>query len=242
MNRHERERRRIQEEIDGAKSEFVSIISHDLRSPLSTLTGYADLMVTRWDGLTDEQKQNFLAIISRTAKSLAQLIDDITQVERIESGAFQYDVAPFDLGELVRRVATETGGAKARVEVEVEVEKGLPLALGDSERQWQILTNLVSNAIKSSDEDGHVDIEVAREMKMLQVKIHDHGAGVSPEELPKLFQKFSRIKQVSGKKVTGTGLGLFMAKSMVEAQGGEIWATSVPGEGSALYYTVPTTT
>ena len=124
--------------------------------------------------------------------------------------------------------------------IRVEIAPDLPPALGDPERNWQVLTNLLSNAVKFSDGATEIAVRVTSERERLRVEVADQGPGISPEDMPRLFQKFSRIRSGDGRgKVKRTGLGLYICKCMVEAQGGEIWAESVVGRGTSFLYTMP---
>lgn len=234
--RQAKTRQKAERELNLIRNEFLSVISHDLRSPLATIAGYADLLLIR--DVDAQRTKEFVGIISRTAKSLARLIEDVFQVSLMESGDFSFEIAPFDLGEVARRVVSEAADP-ASSRISVRVEPGLPPALGDADRQWQILTNLVSNALKFSDPGDPVEVEVTANEGELMVKVRDHGIGIEAENIPKLFKRFGRLPRPKGKRAAGSGLGLFICKGMVEGQGGRIWVSSTPGEGSEFTYTVP---
>jgi signal transduction histidine kinase len=228
--------------LNELKNEFVAVVAHDLRSPMAVIAGFADTLIDRNDMLDDEQKEEFLKLISRNTKSLANFVEDVLQVARIESGEFSYDLQPFDVGEVVRRTVTELKDMRADVDLVANVEDGLPRAMGDEERNWQILTNLISNAIKFSGEEAkrvcvNVGLDDAR--TSIEVAVHDNGIGIKESDMPKLFHKFSRIAASEHRSVRGTGLGLYIVKAMVEAQGGSIRVESEPERGSTFTYTVP---
>jgi signal transduction histidine kinase len=183
-------------------------------------------------------------MISDTTKSLASLVEDVLQVARIESGEFHVENAPFDIADLAERVRTEQTTANPEREIVVEVGAGTPtMVLGDRERVWQVLTNLVTNALKFSPPDKPVEIGIALasgQEGVVATAIRDHGMGIRPEDQERLFRKFSRISPPDGApKVKGTGLGLFICKSIVEAIGGAIEVESAPGAGSIFRFTVP---
>lgn len=233
-------------ELDHLKTEFVSMVSHDLRSPMATISGFADTLRYNWDAFTDEHKREVLERISRNTGQLSRLVENVLQVSQIESGKLTYDIQAVDITQLVYRVAAENSqpihGVEVGNKIEVHVPELLPLVRGDEIRQWQILTNLVTNALKFTPGDQAVEIRVTQNESHVQVAVRDHGIGIRPEDMDKLFQKFSRLEQLEGMKVKGTGLGLYICKSMVEAQGGEIWVESEPGAGSSFIYTVPIAT
>lgn len=223
--------------LDQLKNEFVAMVAHDLKSPMTVIGGIADMMTLRWDRLDDDRKQEFLSIISNSIHKLSDLVDDVLQIARIESNEFSYDVAPFDLAALARRTADEM--SQDRV-IDVVAGGDLPFALADEQRVWQVVTNLLSNALKFSPADTVVEVEVGHDDDdVLRLSVRDHGQGIRPEEMSKLFQKFSRLSQTGATEAKGTGLGLYICKRMIEDQGGRIWAESELGEGSRFSFTLP---
>jgi signal transduction histidine kinase len=229
-------------QVDQLKTEFVAMVAHDLRSPMSVITGFADTMLDRWSELDDDHKIEYLQLISRNTRSLAEFVEDVLQVARMESGELHYDVQPFDARRVVARIVRDMQIAQPRMQLTIDAPEQLPTALGDEERNWQILTNLVSNAVKFSEGDPQIRVELRAlpEERAVAIAVREHGVGISSEDLPRLFRGFSRGG--ASRKVAGTGLGLYIVKSMVEAQGGRIWVQSEPGEGSTFTYTLPIAT
>ena len=227
-------------ELDQLKNEFVGVVAHDLRSPMTVISGYVDTVLQRWDDLPDGTKRELLEVASKNTKRLSVMVEDVLQVARIESGDFPYEIAPFDLGALVRRTAAEMNAARPDRPVEADVPDDLPTALGDEDRQWRVLTNLLSNAQKFSPPGVPVTVTVRLDESSLAVTVADRGPGIAADDLPRLFGKFARLASApDGEK--GTGLGLYICKALVEAQGGTIGATSTVGQGTTLRYTVPRT-
>jgi signal transduction histidine kinase len=226
-------------EVDQLKTEFVAMVAHDLRSPMSVISGFADTIRDRWDDLTDERKLQFLDLISRNTHSLAVFVEDVLQVARLESGEFHYDLVPFEPRAVVDRIVSEFGLAHPELQLEVDAPTELPPAVGDAERNWQILTNLLTNAMKFSPSAAQVRVVLRflRDEDAVSIAVCDQGVGISEEDQPRLFQRFSRVGE--RRATPGTGLGLYIVKSMVEAQGGRIWVNSSPGEGSTFTYTLP---
>lgn len=235
----ERETNERLKQVDQLKNEFVAMVAHDIRSPMTVISGFADTMQQQWQTLPDAQKLEFLELISRNTRTLAEFVGDVLQVARIESGELDYELKPFDAKAVVRRIIDEHCSASEGVELQLEAPDDLPLAYGDEERNWQILTNLVSNAIKFSPEHPRIGISIRADAVAgtIELAVDDHGRGIAQEDIPKLFKKFSRIG--AGRQPKGTGLGLYIVKSMVEAQGGRVWVESRPGEGSTFRYTLP---
>lgn len=225
-------------ELDQLKNEFIGVVAHDLRSPMTVIAGYVDMVLGRWDDLDDATKRELLGVASRNTRRLAVLVEDVLQVARIESGEFPYEIAAFDLGLLVKRTCAEMTAAKPDRPVVAAVPDDLPVALADQDRQWRVLTNLLSNAQKFSPDGEPVRVEVETRDKEIVLRVADRGPGIPPEQLPRLFGKFARLATPpNGEK--GTGLGLYITKALVEAQGGQIEVESRVGKGTTMRYTVP---
>lgn len=225
-------------ELDELKNEFIGIVAHDLRSPMATIGGFATTMLESWDRLDDDRRRRILEIIVRNVEDMNELVTDILDVAQIESGNLALAIAPFDLGAVVRQVASEVAATLNRA-CDLSIPDNLPNALGDVARQRQVLGNLLSNAFKYSGAGTVVEVGAAVRGRLLAVTVRDHGIGISPDDHGILFHKFSRIRSLDGAQRSGTGLGLFICKSLVEAQGGTITAESEPGKGSAFTYTIP---
>jgi len=227
-------------ELDQLKNEFVGVVAHDLRSPMTVIAGYVDTILQRWDDIDDAMKKDLLAVVSRNTKRLSTMVEDVLQVARIESGDFPYEIKPFDLGALVTRTTAEMNAATPAKRVCATLPPSLPTALGDEDRYWRVLTNLLSNAQKFSPEDAAVEVRVAVRRSELEVSVSDRGPGIPEESMPRLFGKFARLAgPPDGQK--GTGLGLYICKALVEAQGGAIGARSTVGAGTTVTFTVPRT-
>lgn len=236
----ERETSERLRQLDQLKTEFVAMVAHDLRSPMSVITGFADTIHDRWHEISDEDKLEYLQLISRNTRSLADFVEDVLQVARMESGELSYAMEPFDARMVVQRIVKDMRVAHPELSLTIDAPDELPDALGDAERNWQILTNLVSNAMKFSEGEPTVRVRISTMLdeQVVAIEVRDNGVGISSEDLPRLFRRFSRVGPTR-RTVAGTGLGLYIVKSMVEAQGGRIWVQSEPGEGSTFTYTLP---
>jgi two-component system, NtrC family, sensor histidine kinase KinB len=158
-------------------------------------------------------------------------------VSGLESGAFSYDIQPVDLAEIVYRTVGAARDSSSRDRFEVSVQEGLPCASGDPSRQTQILNNLLSNAMKFSPPDTPIHVTVTREDHYLRVSVSDQGPGIAAEHHDRLFERFFRLTQ--GRRVKGSGLGLYITKGLVEGQGGKVFVESEAGKGATFSYTVP---
>lgn len=236
----ERERAKRLRESDELRSEQIAIVAHDLRGPVSTMVASADVLLGRYARLDEDARLQLLDGIVRTGRRLLTLVADALEVASIEAGKLTYDVAPFDIADLAARVAKDVCQSDGSIDIQLEAAEDLPLALGDEDRHWQVLFNLLSNALKFSPGGSLVLIRLARKGDMIELSVSDHGRGIPEESLETVFEKYSRIPDPSGEMITpGTGLGLYICRSMVEAQGGTIWVESTPGEGSTFTYTLP---
>lgn len=223
-------------EQDAQKNDFIAILAHDLRSALATVVGYADTLNGDWATFPDDVRRDLAAGVARNAHKLSEFASEVLQLTHIESGEFGYDIQSFDMDALVYMVV-EGVEREGLDRVRISVEPNLPAASGDPIRQWQILANLLSNALKYSPADRLVHVTARPKGDSIVVSVQDEGAGIDPEDLDRLFERFARGER-SG-RLKGTGLGLYICKRMVEAQGGSISVVSEPGEGSTFSYTTP---
>ncbi len=226
------------EQLDATKSEFLALITHEIRTPLAVIAGFAVHLRNRWSELSDDEKLESIEAIDRSSRNLYPLVEDGLRIASIESGRFEYDLRSVDLAEETRRAVADLGNESSD-RIGVSVEDGLPQVRCDPQRHWEILMNLLSNALKFSPPDAPIEVELTRRGEMVQVVVRDHGRGIESADLPKVFTKFSRFGGALRHTVPGTGLGLYIAKAMVDAQGGAIRVQSTPGDGSTFSYTLP---
>lgn len=224
-------------ELDRMRTDFVGMVSHDLRSPMATIAGFVDTLRLNWSRFDDDQKLRMLDRIHRSTDQLARLVENVLHVSQIESGKLDYRIEDVDLADLINRIVDENTGTDQRIELRIEDE--LPPARADGIRQWQILSNLVINALKFSSGGTPVEVAVRKKGPELVVSVKDEGIGIKGEDMDRLFEKFSRLEQPADLNVKGSGLGLYLCKAMVEAQGGRIWVDSEPGRGATFTYTIP---
>jgi signal transduction histidine kinase len=226
---------------NSAKSEFVSLVAHELRVPMTSIKGYADLMASGMAGTLNDQQKQFLEVIRRNLQRMSTLISDLSDINRIESGRMNFNNKIFNLYDIVFDV---TESLSERIEarkqtLDVQVDETIPEVFADPTRITQVLTNLVSNANKYTPEGGHIVVQATYNDRAALVTVQDNGIGISEENQKKLFTQFFRAEDQSVREQPGWGLGLSIVRKMVEAQGGEIQYQSELGKGSTFTFTVP---
>jgi signal transduction histidine kinase/CHASE3 domain sensor protein len=227
--------------LDRLKSEFVNTVSHELRTPLTSIIGYLSLVMNEQVGSLGPQQQEFLAVVRRNTDRLANLINDLLDIQRIESGRQPLQVKPVHLADLVHQVADtfQVGAREKGLRFEVEpAPAGLPAIMADPDRVIQIASNLVSNAVKYTRE-GFVKVSVGQGPQSVWLAVEDSGVGIPPAEQKKVFEKFFRGENRYAREAGGTGLGLALVKMMVEEHGGQVKLESQPGKGSKFTVTFP---
>jgi two-component system, OmpR family, phosphate regulon sensor histidine kinase PhoR len=237
---YEAERETVEElrRLSALRADFVSLVSHELRSPMASLIGSAQTLRERWRELSAEQRESFLGLIAHETSRLSALVEDVLDTSRIEAGTFSYSFADVDLGRLVRAASAAAESGQDEVAVRAEVSAGLPSVRGDAERLRQVLSNLIDNAVKYSTSGGEVRVRTFAENGRVQVAVSDRGPGIPSEQQRLIFEKFGRAK-LGDKTKPGTGLGLYIARSIAEAHGGGIGVDSVPDRGTTFTLTLP---
>ena len=232
-------------EEEEMKSTFTSIISHELKTPVALIKGYAQTLAredAEWDAETARQS---LEIIEEEADRLEALIDNLLDVSRIQASGLRLDMADVNLEQLAARVADGYRLQTTEHEIELDFPTPLPLVLGDEERLRQVLTNLVGNAIKYSPDGGVIRIGGWTEPSpngqgdRVVLYVADEGIGIPQHELPHIFERFYRVDSSLRRSTAGAGLGLFLSKAIVDAHGGEIWARSEAGSGTTFFIGLP---
>lgn len=230
--------------VNNAKSQFVSLVAHELRVPMTSIKGYADLMNKGLAGPLNDQQKNFMDVILRNLDRMSVLIRDLSDINQIESGRMKFEMSPFDLQLVVKDVVGSLREAmESRQQTyEVQLAPELPEVYADRTRMGQVLTNLVSNAHKYTPDRGRVTVSISQQDGFARVDVVDTGIGIREEEQQKLFSQFFRSEDSAVRAQAGWGLGLSIVKMMVEAQGGQISFQSVYGQGSTFSFTVPLAT
>ncbi|MBO9541537.1 PAS domain S-box protein [bacterium] len=221
------------------KNNFVNAVSHDLRVPLTSIMGYAEFLADGLGGSLSETQEAYVQQIEQSARRLEALVNDLLDFARIDAGTFRLKSEEADLSLMIRESieCLHPQLEAARLGLELELPKAPLRAPMDPQRIEQVLINLLSNAIKFTPEGQSVRVRAQARDESLYCEVVDTGEGIAPEELPKLFARFSQLE--GGIKKGGTGLGLNISKTIVEAHGGHIGVDSIPGEGSTFWFTLP---
>jgi signal transduction histidine kinase len=237
---YEAERRRVEElaRLSQLRADFVSLVSHELRSPMAAVIGAARTLEDRWRMLTAAQRESFLALIGDETARLAELVGDVLDTSRIEAGTFSYRFEEVDLGRVVDEAVEAAVLAQQEVPVVASVRGALPAIRGDRARLRQVLGNLIENAVKYSPEGGEVRVAATAANGAVRIAVRDGGPGIPRDQQARIFEKFGRADVPGGSK-PGTGLGLFIARSIAEAHGGSLDVSSGAEAGSTFTLTLP---
>ena len=236
---YEGERRTVDElrRLSTLRADFVSVVSHELRSPMAAVIGAARTLQARWRDLNPEQREAFLGLIGDETARLAALIADVLDTSRIDAGTFSYHFVDVDLPSLVDDSVSAARAGQDEVDVRGEVAPGIAAVRGDGERLRQVIGNLIDNAVKYSPTGTTVEVRAARSDGSVVVSVRDEGPGIDAGDQQLIFEKFGRAG--GGDAKPGTGLGLYIARSIAEAHGGRLDVSSSPGRGATFTLILP---
>lgn len=229
-------------ELDSLKQRFFACITHDLRSPLTAVQGYADLIATGMMGQVTEKQSAGLRIILDSADRLNNYIDDILDLAKLQSGSFELNLTETDIERILRSVADMY---RANLEQQgifllLDIQSGLPSVRVDAKLIHRCVANYVSNAFKFTPKGGAITIRAGREGGLLKIEVKDTGPGIPPDKLEFVFDKFYQVTETKDyARKSGTGLGLTITKEIIQLHGGQVWVESGPGKGSTFVLTLP---
>jgi signal transduction histidine kinase len=236
---------RVNEELGKSnqiKTSFVSVINHEMRTPVTAILGYVELLLNDKTPLPSFQLDMIHRIQSQ-GQRLANLANNLLDISRLEEGKLSLDLQVLDVAAIIDQaiVATRPAAAQKHISIGLDWPNALPNIYGDSQRVGQILSNLLSNAIKYTPDTGSVNIAARADdpAGMVKISVADTGVGISADLLPHVFDRFYRAEHDLRMNIVGIGLGLSVTKRLVEAQGGEIWVESGEGQGSTFTFTLP---
>lgn len=230
-------------QLDELKSRFISVAGHELRTPITSISGFIEVILEEEISPLSPELREYLEIVRSSANRMLQTVNNLLDVNRIEAGRVELVLQPVDLPALVEATAAEyRPQLKAQQkQLALDIAVNLPRALCDQARAVQIVDNLLSNAVKYTPDGGQIRLEVtlAEQEGFLQVAVIDNGRGIAPEEQDKVFSRFFRAKSTISSGQRGAGLGLYISRALVELHGGRIWFKSQPNQGTTFCVTFP---
>lgn len=221
--------------LDEMRSDFVAMVSHELRSPMTVVAGIADILKKRQSALSAEQRDELIDTLGREARRLTRLVSEVLDLEQLDQGGMELHLGQVDLASLAQEAVIDAGAAER---TDIAVERGNPTCTADADRVKQVLLNLISNAVKFSGEDKPIKVTVSPEKGSVCIAIKDNGPGIGKPDQEKLFQRFARLDTGAVRK-PGSGLGLYLSKSIVDAHDGQIWIESAPRKGATFSFRLP---
>ncbi|MCJ7500167.1 ATP-binding protein, partial [bacterium] len=236
------------ENLSQAKSDFVSMVSHELRTPLTSIIGFSELLAEAHVGELTEEQEEYIRQILRKGKDLLALINDLLDTGRLESGKLALRYREVDLEDVILSVRSSTRHVTENLPtINTHIPVDLPAFEGDTGKIAQVLTNLVTNALKFSPPGSPVDIITSMihgrrdsdRGDLIQISVKDRGIGIPENERQRIFDQFTQVQQGNSRTFQGAGLGLFICRSFVELHGGKIWVDSTVGEGSTFHFSIP---
>ena len=215
--------------------EIISTVSHELRSPLTSIKGFTSLLISRWDDIAEDRKLEMLEQVRHDADRVTRMLTELLDISRLETGQLHLRRRPLDLAALAASVVEKVALQEPDLEADVVFPPDFPEVMADADKVEQVLSNLVENAAKYASPRG-LRIEGSVSDDGIAVAVTDSGEGIPAEDLPRVFERFFRREEG---RPTGTGLGLWISRGLVEAHGGGLTANSVVGEGSTFRFTLP---
>jgi signal transduction histidine kinase len=232
-------------ELDQMKQDFVSNVTHELRSPMTSIRGYIDLLLNGAAGEMNAEQKDYLTVIKNSSVRLGRFIDNLLDVAKIEAQKLKLTPEKLNVHDLAHEmeVLFKPQLGEKNLAFENAVSRTISDAFADKDKMAEVLINLTSNAIKFTPENGRLKIDAVEGPNYIEMSLHDTGSGIPPAAAEKLFSKFEQVKQNQGlaRAHKGTGLGLAITKGIIEAHGGKIWIKSPApwGQGTAFYFTIP---
>ncbi len=224
------------EHMHKSKSEFVSVISHEFRSVLTTIQGFSEMMCQR--DLSVAEMKEFAVDIYQDAQHLSRVINDMLETERIDMECMQLRYGWLDLNAVIMEIVNHMQLTAGQHTIHVKLANALPVLMGDAEKLAYVIENLLDNALKYSHEDGDVYISSAVEGSVVHVCVQDNGIGIPAESINRIFEPYERVETNINKSIPGLGLGLAHVCQIVRMHGGQVWAESILDEGSRFHFTV----
>ncbi len=234
----------IDNQLEKVYSDFISTVSHELRTPLTSIRGFADTMLMSYDKLDKAQIQKFLTIIKEQSNRLIKLVENLLSISKIQVQHSNLVFKSVNAKSQIEQVADILKNQYPTHPFEIKCEQNVPNILADENKFQQIMINLMDNAAKYSYEKGSITVSISNAIKenFVSIKVEDHGVGIEPQNLSKIFEKFTRIENHLTRKTQGSGLGLYIVKNLIEKMGGQICvksSTELPNSGSVFEILMP---
>jgi signal transduction histidine kinase len=227
--------------LNEEKNRFLGMAAHDLRKPIGLIITYSEFLIEEAESLLDAEQIGFLNTINNSSTYMKQLVDDFLDVSAIEAGKFELDLQPASIHDVLTNSLrlNKLQAVKKRIELRLNYDEGVPRIILDAAKIEQAITNLVSNAIEHTSHDSLVDITLSCDKQFIRFSVKDEGPGIAPEEMDKLFKPFEKTgaEKTAGEK--STGLGMLIARKIIEAHDGEMWVDSHVGKGTTVYFKIP---
>lgn len=226
------------QKLDQIKSEFVSLVSHEFRAPLTNMRGALELMGDSFSTNSADYNR-MLRIVNAEVGRLSRLVEDVLNISRIEAGELKLICKEVDVLKVVHQVLDEFTARNVRRRLHYLPGFARPILWADVDCLHQVITNLIDNAVKYSPENSEVTVSIALDREAGVLSVSDNGPGIPMEEQPRLFQKFSRLDSEDAKETYGYGLGLYLSRRLIEGMNGRIWVESKPGQGATFRFALP---
>lgn len=227
--------------LDQMKSDFISMVSHEFRSPLTSIKAFSQILLNNNELVKPEERNDFLRIIDQESDRLTRMINDILDLSKLEAGKMEWSMQEICLADIITKATgsiAPLSNAK-EIRMETEVDKDLPMVMGDADRLMQVITNLLSNAVKFTMQKGNIRIAARSAGDEIRLSVEDNGIGIPEDQIQEVFSKFKQGGNVLTDKPKGTGLGLPICREIIQAHQGRIWAESSAGQGSRFVFTIP---
>jgi PAS domain S-box-containing protein len=225
------------ERINKVRKDFVSVVSHEFRTALTGIQGFSQMM--RDEDFGVEEMTEMASDIYEDAKRLNRMISEMLDLDRMESGRMTLNLDGVNLNEVLVRTTDQIRSNASSHRISLQLDEGIPELLADRDKLTQVVTNLLTNAVKYSPEGGEITVDSRLEGNFVHVRVVDEGMGIRPEVLENLFEPYTRVESQATRYIQGTGLGLAITRQIVRLHGGEIWVESEPDVGSTFHFTVP---
>ena len=224
-------------DMNKLKSDFVSVVSHEFRTVLTCIEGFSELM--RDEKFSPQEMKGFAADINTDARRLTRMISDLLDLDRMEFGRVTLQKEEVDLNAIIMNASDRIHPTAPKHSFRFQLDDTLPRIIGDSDKLIQVVSNLVTNAVKYSPDGGEILLSSCLEGDIVHTQVRDHGMGIPPDSLERVFERYSRIEAGSTRYIKGTGLGLPIVRQIVQMHGGKVWAESCQSTGSIFHFTLP---